>query len=357
MSASTFQIDPRISQLVPGFDAPFFQGGLAGYSDAPMRLIARTQGCPYCVTEALLDRTLISGGKGRTREDPELLPSQCRGDDALQKFHSDHPIAGQIIGSEPEEMAAGAMILVDLGYDVIDVNFACPVRKLCRRNRGGHLLTVPQDAIAILKAVREAVPTEIPTTVKLRRSYNEAAGMDRNFQLIFDALYELGYAWATVHCRTVEQKYAGPGKWEFLTELVRQYPDRLIFGSGDIWRAEDIFTMLEITGVNAVSVARGCIGNPWIFRQAREMMAGPHATPTPPTLAEQRDVLLDHFLLSMTLWGEKAASRMMRKFGIKFSCHHTTPDVVKEGFIRCQNAADWKVVLQHHYGSSSEEAD
>ena len=70
-------VDTRVAQLVPGFDAPFFQAGLAGYSDAAMRLVARRHGCPYCVTEALLDRTLINGGKGRVREDPDLLSEEC----------------------------------------------------------------------------------------------------------------------------------------------------------------------------------------------------------------------------------------------------------------------------------------
>ena len=101
---------------------------------------------------------------------------------------------------------------------------------------------------------------------------------------------------------------------------MQRHPEKLVFGSGDIWSASDIFAMLELTGVKAVSVARGCIGNPWIFRQARELMAG--HDPAPPTLAEQRTALLDHFHLSVALHGEASASRMMRKFGIKFSAHH-----------------------------------
>ena len=71
--ARTTRVDPRLPETVPGFDAPFFQAGLAGYSDGAMRLIARRHGCPYCITEALLDQTLINGGKGRVREDPDLL--------------------------------------------------------------------------------------------------------------------------------------------------------------------------------------------------------------------------------------------------------------------------------------------
>lgn len=348
--ARTCRVDERLARLVPGFDAPFFQAGLAGYSDAPMRLIARQHGCPFCVTEALLDQTLISGGKGRTREDPDLLAEQCGTGDPDENRATgldDHPIAGQIMGTFPEQMARGSELLVGMGYDVIDVNLACPVKKIRKRNRGGHFLTAPDDAIDVLRAVRGAVPAHVPTSVKMRRGWDDTPEMAANFERIFSAAYALGYAWVTVHCRTVEQRYEGPGRWEFLTELVARYPDRLIFGSGDIWRAEDIFLMLEITGVNAVSVARGCIGNPWIFRQARQLMRGEPALS--PTLDEQRDALFAHFSLAVELWGEKHASRLMRKFGIKFSAHHPEPDVVKADFVRCRSIDEWRAVLDAHY--------
>jgi nifR3 family TIM-barrel protein len=348
--AAAHALDPRIPAAVPGFDAPFFQAGLAGYSDAPMRLVARRHGCPFCVTEALLDRTLINGGKGRTREDPDLLAEECgTGDPAENRAAGldDHPIAGQVMGTAPDEMAEGARILHRFGYDVIDVNLACPVKKVRKRNRGGHFLTAPADAIAVLRAVREAVPQEIPTTVKMRRAWDDSPEMAANFDRIFDAAYDLGYTWVTVHCRTVQQKYVGPGRWEFLTALVQRHPDRLIFGSGDIWTVDDIFLMLELTGVRAVSVARGCIGNPWIFRQARQMMAGEQ--PTAPTLVEQRDVLLTHFDLAVKLHGERHASRLMRKFGIKFSQHHPDPEMAKAGFVECSSVDEWRAAVERHY--------
>ncbi|MDY7107241.1 MAG: tRNA-dihydrouridine synthase family protein [Planctomycetota bacterium] len=363
--ARGWAVDERLRRLVPGFDAPFFQAGLAGYSDGAMRLVARRHGCPYCVTEALLDQTLISGGKGRTREDPDLLASRggaggprnrpeaagCEDAETTRALPGaglhDHPIAGQIIGSDPGQMAEAASILLTMNYDVVDVNLACPVRKIRRRNRGGHLLAAPDEAIAILEAVRRAVPEDVPLTVKMRRAYDDSPRQAEHFHRIFDAAYDLGYAWATVHCRTVVQKYEGPSRWEFLVDLVKRHPDRLILGSGDIWTARDIFAMLEVTGVSAVAVARGCIGNPWIFRQARQLMSG--RPPEGPTLAEQRRALLDHFDLSMRLWGERAASRMMRKFGIRFAMHHPDGEAVKAAFITCRTAAEWRGVIERHY--------
>lgn len=376
--ARTHRLDPRIPALVPGFDAPFFQAGLAGFSDGAMRLLARAHGAPFCVTEALLDRTLISGARGRRREDPDYLErrgevppgepdrpasesaagdvgasdegSECgSGEEASQLSRRDHPIAGQVMGTTPHEMARGAEILVGMNYDVIDVNFACPVKKIKRACRGGHFLAEPDDAIAVLRAVREAVPSDIPTTVKLRRSYDESPEMAASFDRIFEAAYDFGYAWATVHCRTVEQKYKGPGRWPFLADLVDRYPDRLIFGSGDIWQVDDIFAMLEMTGVHAVSVARGCIGDPWIFTNARRLMRG-EAT-APPTVAEQRRVLLDHLEFALELHGDWLAPRFLRKFASKFALKHPDPRAVKAALVECETAGEWRAAIDRFYPS------
>jgi nifR3 family TIM-barrel protein len=326
----------RIGKLT--LDAPFFQAGLAGYSDAAMRLVARKHGAPYCITEAMLDMFLINGGRGL---DAAALPAD------------DHPIAGQLMGSHPAEIAAGAKILAGLGYDVIDVNLACPVKKIRKKARGGHLMQMPEEAVTILDAVRQAVPSDVPCTVKLRRGTDDSLDAERNFHRIFEAVINLGYAAATVHGRTVEQKYLGPSRWAFLANLTKRYagtPDFTIMGSGDIWCAADIFRMIRETGVAAVSVARGCIGNPWIFTQARAILAGDEAGASrPPTIAQQREVLFEHFDLSMSLHGERLASMMMRKFGIRFSRHHPRAEEVSRGFIAVKSVADWRAVLAEHY--------
>ncbi|MDX2116422.1 MAG: tRNA-dihydrouridine synthase family protein [Planctomycetota bacterium] len=362
-----------LTSLVPGFDAPFFQAGLAGYSDAPMRIIARRHGCPCCVTEALLDRTLLSGGRGFAKADLGDIAENVPG------AEEDHPLVGQIMGSDPGEMAAAAVKMIEQGartprryqdlarqpeappadaalvhapdrtFAAIDVNLACPVKKIRSKARGGHWLREPQGAIDILRAVRAALPDSIPTSVKLRRGSDDSAEAERNFFRIFDAAYDLGYSWTTVHGRTVEQKYVGPSRWTFLRDLVRRNPDRIIFGSGDVWRVQDIFLMIGYTGVAAVSVARGCIGNPWIFRQARQMLAG--AAPTPPTITEQRAVLREHFALAVALSGEDLAGRTMRKFGIRFAQHHPWPESVRRRFIACARTSEWEAVLDEFYDS------
>ena len=231
---------------------------------------------------------------------------------------------------------------------------------------------MPEEAVAILTAVREAMDKRPgggpPLTVKLRRAYDDTPEMAANFRTVFEAAMELGYAGATVHCRTVQQKYIGRGRWPFLRELMAEYGAEakrrgfVIGGSGDIWTAPDIFEMLDQTGVDWVSVARGCIGNPWIFVQARAIMAaraGAADAPLPraPSVFEQRDVLLRHFELSVALHGEIMASRMMRKFGIKFSRHHAAADELKKAFIAVQTTRDWRAVLDGFYAQDGPGVD
>src|SRR5689334_11003925 len=156
---------PQIGRIQ--LEYPFCQAGLAGYSDRAMRLVARRRGCPYAVTEALLDTILCNGGEGLRK--------------SIDINDEDHPIAGQIIGSEPGTMSRAAKILHERGYDVIDLNFACPVKKIKNKARGGHMLIDVPRAISIVKAVRDALPAEAITTVSLRRGFDDSAESRERF--------------------------------------------------------------------------------------------------------------------------------------------------------------------------------
>src|SRR5688500_4439710 len=214
---------------------PFCQAGLAGYSDRAMRLVARRRGCPYAVTEALLDTILVNGGEGLRK--------------SIDISGEDHPVAGQIIGSEAETMAKAAKLLHAAGYDVIDLNFACPVKKIKNKARGGHMLIDVPRAVSIVKAVRDALPPAAVTTVSLRRGFDDSSGSLDRFHEIIEAIWANGYAAVRVHARTVEQKYLGQSRWDFLKYVKAKYPGKTILGSGDVFTAEDVVRMLRETGV------------------------------------------------------------------------------------------------------------
>jgi tRNA-dihydrouridine synthase B len=319
---------------------PFCQAGLAGYSDRAMRVVARRRGCPYAVTEALLDVILLNGGKGLRQ--------------SIDIDDEDHPVAGQIMGSEPQQMARAARILYDHAYDVIDLNFACPVKKIKNKARGGHMLLDVQRGISILKAARDALPPQAITTVSLRRGFDDSTESRQRFDEVVQAAWENGYAAIRVHARTVDQKYAGRSRWSFLTELKERHPNRTILGSGDVFTAEDAVRMLRETGVDLVWIARGAIGNPWIFRHAAMLLAKENRTRAdlePPTIHEQREALAEHFAIAMQIHGESLAGRRMRKMGIKYSRFHQQASQVKREFIEVQSLRDWTSVLERWYSS------
>jgi tRNA-dihydrouridine synthase B len=328
----------RIGPII--LSAPFCQAGLAGYSDRAMRLVARRRGCAYAVTEALLDVILLSGGAGLRK--------------SIDINDEDHPVAGQVMGSEPGTMARGARLLADAGYDVVDLNFACPVKKIKNKARGGHMLRDVPRATEVIKAVRDALPPHVPTTISMRRGFDDAPESADRFYEIVDTAWANHYSAVRVHARTVEQKYLGSAQWSVLAEVKRRYPDRTILGSGDVFTAEDAVRMLKTTGVDVVWVARGAIGNPWIFRHAERILAGADpVTIPPPTVGEQREALAEHFSIAMQIHGEQLAGRRMRKMGIKYSRFHPAAAQVKTDFIAVQSLRDWNNVLEKWYAQDT----
>jgi nifR3 family TIM-barrel protein len=325
---------PRIGPIE--LDSPFVQAALSGYSDAPMRVVARRMGCPYTLHEVVLDKLVVQPGKFQRQL--VRIPAE------------DHPVGGQLMGAEPAQFGAAARFMAEAGFDVIDINFGCPVKKVLGRCRGGYLLSEPATAIEIIRRVRDAVPAAIPVTLKMRRGMDDSAAAERNFFTIFDAALEHGLAAVCVHGRTVAQRYAGPSRWDFLERVRRHAPSVTLFGSGDVFTAEDAVRMLRHTGVDGVWIARGCIGNPWIFREAQALWRGT-APPPAPGVAEQGRVIREHFELAVAWEGEARAARTMRKFGIRYSVLHPAGVKVRDAFVRCRTAAEWRGVLDEWYSA------
>jgi nifR3 family TIM-barrel protein len=240
------------------------------------------------------------------------------------------------------------MKLVAAGFDVIDINFGCPVKKVLGRCRGGFHLGQPEVALEIVRRTRDAVPAEIPVTVKMRRGIDDSPESRDKFFTILDGAFAIDVAAVTVHGRTVEQRYVGPSRWEFLRDVKRHTGGRVILGSGDLFSAADCLAMIGETGVDGVTVARGAIGNPWIFAQARQLAAG-NPLPPPPSLFEQRDVIAEHYRLAEQLYGERRCGTIMRKFGVKYAALHPRYEEVRAGFVTARTRDDWHAVLARHY--------
>lgn len=334
-SVESFDRPPlRLGNVLVG--GPFVQAALSGYSDWPMRVLARRHGASYSLCEVMLDQFLVS------------LRERKRTQHFLHLSDDERPVGGQLMGAEPEQFAAGAARLAAAGFDVIDINFGCPVRKVLGRCRGGYHLSQPAVALDIVRRTRDVVPAHIPVTVKMRRGIDDSQQSLDRFYEILDGAFAAGVAAITVHGRTVEQRYVGPSRWSFLTEVKRHVGGRTILGSGDLFTAADCVRMLRETGIDGVTIARGAIGNPWIFTQAGELWAG-RALPAPPSLHEQREVLREHFRLSEEIHDERRTAILLRKFGIKYAASHPRYLDVRQAFARVKHRADWEAVLAAWY--------
>jgi tRNA-dihydrouridine synthase B len=316
-------------------DFPVVQAPLSGYSDWPMRVIARRLGAAYTVCEVMLDQFILNVTKGRKAKR------------FLRVTDEEHPCGAQLMGAAPEQFAPAALKLVAAGFDVIDLNFACPVKKVLGRCRGGFLLSDPETALSIVGRVRDVLPPHVPLTVKMRRGMDDSPESRDRFFTIFDGAFRLGAVAITVHGRTVRQRYEGLSSREFLREVKQHAGARTVIGSGDLFSAQDCLDMFQQTGVDGLSIARGAIGNPWIFAQIRALAAG--SVLPPPSLHRQRDVIAEHYRLSEEIYGPDHCGRVMRKFGIKYARLHPQSLQVRDAFVAVTRPNDWRLVLDRWY--------
>ena len=313
-------------------DFPVVLGALAGYSDLPYRLVCRSLGAPYCVTEAMLDRQVLLEGKLRKR--------------LVRLDPADHPVAGQIMGIEPETMAEAARALDRMGFDVVDLNFACPVRKVVSHRRGGALMNDPDRALATVRAVVAAVPGR-PVTLKLRRAFKDGDRTAEAFWTIARGAFEAGAAAIAVHARTVEQKYTGRADWGFLAAIKRELGDRTVLGSGDVMSPADALRMIAETGVDGVLAARGAIGNPWFFEQARDLMAG--RTPRRPGLDEQRETIYRHYRLACEATDPRRGLKLIRHFSLQYAKMHPRRTDLRNALVSVRTEDEWRAVIDAFY--------
>ena len=324
----------RIGPLT--IDSPLAQAALSGYSDGPMRQLARRFGARYALAEVLIDRFAVES------QSTNFIRRH------LQIADDDHPIGGQLMGSDPAQFQFAAQRLVQAGFDVIDINFGCPVKTAIGGCRGGYHLGQPEAALEIVSRVRDCVPPHIPVTVKMRRGIDETGESRERTLTILQGAFDRGIAAVTLHGRTVEQKYVGPSRWSFLKEAKATFPQQTILGSGDLFTAEDCVRMLNETGVDGVSIARGAIGNPWIFASTTALLNGePH--PAPPRLVEQGEVIREHVRLAQATYGDAACVPRLRKHLVKYARLHPDHAAVRNSMAMASHVSDIELLLKKYY--------
>lgn len=321
---------------------PLLQAPLSGYTDAPMRRLAREFGASFTLCEVFLDQFVLNVSK------------KSKAKFYLAVRDTDKPTGAQLMGSSSEEFVPAALKLLEFGFDLIDLNFACPVKKVIGRSRGGYLVSEPLRAIDIAKRVREAVPSEIPVTVKLRKGFDDSPKSREDFFDLLSGLLDVGIDGIALHGRTVLQRYQGVADWSILREVKefisvkKNQPNITVIGCGDLFSADVVVQRMYESGVNGVALARGIIGNPWLFAQTRAALEG-RSIPSHPTLKEQKEVITKHFNAVLELYGESRGVTVMRKFGVAYSKLHPEAEKVRKAFVLCRTPERWLEILDEFY--------
>ena len=253
---------------------PLYLAPMAGVSESPFRRLCHRYGADVVVTEFL-------SAEGIRRENPATISKLRFGAD-------EHPVGVQIFGAEPDAMGEAAALVSDVFHpDFIDINFGCPVKKVVRRNGGSGCLRDLDLVQQVIRAVKRS--TSLPTTVKIRSGWNEEM---RDPVTIALRCQDAGATALALHPRTRTQMYSGHAHWDEIA-AVKQALDIPVIGNGDIKTADDAFRMLNETHCDAIMIARGSFGQPWIFNQVKDLMAGIPMRPAPP-VEERFAIALDH---------------------------------------------------------------
>ncbi|HBG28454.1 MAG: hypothetical protein A2Y10_10855 [Planctomycetes bacterium GWF2_41_51] len=317
------------------FKMPMLQAALSGYTDRAMRMLARRFGCELTFSGVMLDKCACHKSVLRMKN--------------YQIHEDDHPIGGQLLGTDPKIMAQAAQNFVNQGYDVIDLNFACPAPKVLRRGRGGAMLDNPRLVIEIFRAVRDAV--NCPLMMKLRIGIDESEAAREDFWRICEDAISGGVDALIVHGRTTSQYFRGKADWSVIEELKKKYPAATIIGSGDLFEAADIIEKMKIAGIDGVAIARGAIGKPWLFRQIIDQLEG-ETEIYKPDISEQGRIILDHLDMLCELYEPKKRVWYFRKFLAHYSKGHAAGRKLKMELVTAHDEDQLRTAIKKWYDVS-----
>jgi tRNA-dihydrouridine synthase B len=323
----------KIGNLV--LSVPFIQAPLNGYSDYAMRRLALDFSVPLTFSGVMLAKSAAN---------PRMLRNP-----AFRPHDDEHPVGTQILGNDPAIMAAAALALQDAGYDIIDLNFACPVPKVLLRRQGGWLLNEPGTVMRIYSRVREAVTC--PVTMKLRTGFDAGRESYDNFFRIVSEASRLNVDALSIHARTVVQKFTGAVDWDLLAEIKRRFPGTTLIGSGDLFEPQSTVEHLKTSKLDGVLIARGAIGNPWIYQGLHAVLAG-KPEPAPPTLTQQAEVIQKHFEMICRLFRPKKAIGYFRKFLVRYCRLHPRRKQAQQVLLAASDRTQLLVAVKRWYGNN-----
>jgi len=266
---------------------------MAGISDQPYRLVNRAFGCEFAFTE-MTSAAALAYRSGRTLERLSILPE-------------DRPLGIQIVGADPEILKMALDVIHEYSFDTIDFNAACPVRKVAGKGKGAGLLLEPLKLQKLLKVIVKN--TSLPVTVKIRSGWDETSVNAVDIALCAE---DAGIQGLIIHGRTRDQRYRGRVDYS----IIRKVKEALtipVIASGDALTPALVRQMFEETGCDGVALARGALGNPWIFPQTMALLQNGTVLPAP-DIDEKIRVIREHLAATIDFYGEKLGVILFRKF-------------------------------------------
>ena len=306
---------------------------MAGVTDTVFRRLIRNQGaCGLLMTEFTSSHGIVSTRKATRKPNRNFR--------YLFFEPEEHPITCQLFGSDPEVLAEAAKVVEERGFDIVDINFGCPVNKVVKCNGGSGLLRDLPLVESILRKVRAAV--SIPVTCKFRTGWSEAELVHVQMARIAE---DCGLSAVALHGRTREQGYSGHADWMRIAEL-KQAVKIAVIGNGDVNTPEDAVQMFRQTGCDAVMVGRAASSNPWIFQQIEQYLkTGTYVAPTD----YERYKMMKTYYGMLQQHGESDGIGKMKQFATYFTHGVRNGSKLRTAVYRTQTADEVLAVVDRFF--------
>jgi len=308
--------------------SPAMMAPLAGISNLPFRIIAKRHGAGIVFSEMVSSEGLVR--------------NQSATFSYLRSCQEEQPLAVQIFGSNPDVMGNAALIAIENGAKIIDINMGCPARKVIKTGAGGAILRDPGRMAVIISAVRKKC--NVPMTIKIRAGWSQS--YSSNTVELAKIAEDNGADCIIVHPRFVSQAFSGKADWSIIAS-VKKALNIPVIGNGDISSPADAMNMIHETGCNGVMIGRYAIGNPWIFKQINSIIAG--FEPEIPSIKNRVNTIKEHFDLLCEYIGSKHAVTMFRGLLLWYTKGLPRANDFRRSFISIQDSTAMLDLLENYF--------
>ncbi|HTZ54292.1 MAG TPA: tRNA dihydrouridine synthase DusB [Candidatus Acidoferrum sp.] len=304
---------------------PLVLAPMSGVTNRTMRALYKPFGLGLTVTEFVSSNALKFGSK-RTME-------------MIDQHGLEKPVATQLWGDDPATMAAAAKVVRECGADIVDINFGCPAPKVTKTNGGSACLRDVDRCEAIMRAVVDAV--DCPVTMKMRLGWSES---DLVYIDVAKRAQAVGVQAVTLHARTAKQFYKGSADWAHIARL-KEAIEIPVIGNGDLDDPRAAMERMRASGVDAIMLGRGTLGNPWLIAQIADLMEGRDMRAVP-SAGDRLRYCVVHYHAMVDEWGEARAVPQMRKHVALYLKGIPGAAVLRERMMRIDAAAEAIAVIE-----------